>query len=131
VFTSLWRRIRETRGRWWLRLAVLLIAGLALFVWFLRQRAQEPLTIENRSGQVISQLSVTRGDKTSHFRDVATGADMLAPLGASGDDPLKLEGRLAGGTRIMWSGMLKERAHLVVLPGGEVRVREEGKPSFR
>ena len=47
-----------------MRLAVLLIAGLALFVWFLRQRAQEPLTIENRSLQVITRLSVSRGDKT-------------------------------------------------------------------
>src|SRR5436309_2110260 len=58
------------RNRWLLRLAILLVAGLAFLVWFRRERSQDLLVIENRSKQPIALLRVTIAGQTSTFQDV-------------------------------------------------------------
>src|SRR5205807_2391924 len=63
-----------SRKRFWLRLAIPLVVGLALLVWAITQDwAQSTLVIENRSGQPIPLLQVKAGGETSTFRDVAVG----------------------------------------------------------
>src|SRR5947208_957772 len=77
--SSLWQRTRQGPYRWPLRLAVVLAAGLAAFVWFARQRAEQHLTVENRSGRPIPELQVTVAGQSTTFRDVASGAQVSSP----------------------------------------------------
>lgn len=133
--TSRRRSLLRGRYRWPLRLAVLVIAGLALLGWAYAERSRNVLTVENRSGQTISLLHITAAGQTSEFRDVASGAEVTASFRIKGDDHFAVEGRLADGTlirgqfRSVTSGMSGERAHLVVLPGGQIVFRPGGKTS--
>lgn len=124
-----------TRGRlrWPLRIAVILVAGLALLLWNLHQRSGEFLTIQNQSGQPVARLRVTASGETKTFQDVAAGSGVMVPLGAGGDDRLTVEGELADGTLIRGqfgrsaAGSAGERAGLVILPGGQLVFRPQGK----
>jgi hypothetical protein len=127
VSASLWERIRKGGSRWQVRLALLLVVGIILFVWFTREHAQNRLTVENRSGQPIALLEVTITGQTTTFRDVASGADALVPLSNEGGQHFVVSGQLADGTRIRGQGTAAEHASLVVLPGGQIMVRQAGK----
>ena len=54
--------------------AVLLVGGIAGLLWATRERLQNRLTVENRSGQAIALLRVTTGGATAVLRDVPAGA---------------------------------------------------------
>jgi hypothetical protein len=107
------------RNRWLLRLAIVLVAGLAVLLWLIGQRTRS-LVIENRSGQAIDLLRVTIGDQTSTFHDVATGKDVTATGNAKGDDHYSVDGQLADGTRIRSSGLIGENNHFLLLPDGSM-----------
>lgn len=113
------------RKRWLLRLAVVILAGLAALLWFSGQRSRD-LAVENRSGQSITSLQITVAGQTNTFRNVANGNRVTAPFQARDEDPFRLEGRLADDTRIRATGMLGERTHFVVLPGGEIAPKRAG-----
>jgi hypothetical protein len=108
-------------------LAIVLVAGLAVFVGLAGRRSQNLVTIENRSGQAIATLRITVGGQTSTFRDVAMGAGVTAPLGDKADTRFKLEGQLANGTMLRGQGVAGEGIDLIVLPGGEIKVRQGEK----
>ena len=126
--TSLWGRITRGPYRWPIRLAALLVLGLALFLWYNRERSQNRLSFENRSGQPIPLLRVTVAGQTSTFRDVPAGGERFAPLGADGER-FAVEGRLADGTMIRMQGVPPPGHALVILPGGDVVPRPSGKTS--
>jgi hypothetical protein len=124
---SLWQRLRQGRHRWPLRLAALLVLGVALFVWFVWGRSPNHLTVENRSGLPVTVLRVTVGGDSYTLRDVASGADATAPLTVKGGERFAVEGKLADGTLIRAGGQTGDSAHLLVLPGGEVQFRPARK----
>jgi hypothetical protein len=121
------------RSRWLFRLGVPLVLGVGALVWFAVQESQVVLTFENHSGEVVSVLEVTAGGKTTALRDVAAGAQASAAIPAGHFD---VDGRLADGTRIrghfgQLSGPAANRPRLVILPGGELRLRQGDKPPPR
>jgi hypothetical protein len=129
VSASLWGNIRRGRYRWLLRLAVVLVAGVAALVYLISQRSRRVLTIENRSGQPIATLRVTLAGQTSSYQDVRVGVRVTVPQGENADDRFTLEGRLADGTMLRGRGVLGKGAALVVLPGGQVVVpQRDGSP---
>lgn len=107
------------RKRWLLRLAIVILAGLAALLWFSGQRSRD-LAVENRSGQPIASLQITVAGQTNTFRDVADGDRVTAAYQARDDDPCRMNGRLADGSLIRYSGMLGERTQFLVLPGGQI-----------
>jgi hypothetical protein len=121
------RPARPGRFRWPLRVAILLVAGLALLYWPIHQRSRDTLTIQNQSGQRIDELRLTAAGETKTFHDVAPGAEVAAPLKA--DDRFTVEGQLADGTMIrgQFGGTAGDRAPLVILPGGQLVFRQQGK----
>lgn len=108
--------------RWLLRIAIPVVAALGLFVWAM-ERSRNIVTLENRSGQSISLLQITRGGETSTFKDVPTGAEITAKTREGG--PFSVEGKLADGTLIRSRfGEVEARAELVLLPGGQLMFRK-------
>lgn len=117
------------RNRWLLRLAIVLIGGLAVLLWLINQRTRS-LVLENRSGQTIDLLRITIGDQTNTFRDVGTGKDVTATGPIKGDDHYSVDGQLADGTRIRSSGVIDENNHFLLLPDGSmVKRRPSGNMS--
>ena len=130
VFVRPRRNIRPARSRWLFRLAVVLVGGLALLAWASRERALNPLTVENRSGQPIPLLKITVGGETSTFKDVPPGAKVTTPFQIKGAEPFGVEGRLADGTLIRGHGKSGEQVGLlVILPGGQTLFRQGEKTS--
>lgn len=120
------------RSRWLLRLAILIAVGGAFLIWANYKREQSVLTIQNRSGQSISQLEATLAGETQTFKDVRDGSDVrVSPIKM--DAPLVLTGRLADDTRIKASfgqipaGPSGEPPTLIVVPGGQIMVRQSNK----
>ena len=58
--------------------ALLVVAGLAVVLWAVRERGQNRLTLANRSGQPVAFLRVTISDETTVFRDVPDGREVVA-----------------------------------------------------
>jgi hypothetical protein len=125
VSPGLWQRIRQSRYRWVLRLAVVAVAGLAMLLWSLTRQSDNTLAVENRSNQRIAILQVTLAAKPTAFRDIAPGATARVRLVAG--DSVAVDGKLADGTLIRWHGTPPEGATLVVLPGGQIEVRTSRK----
>jgi hypothetical protein len=117
----------RNRRRWVLRLAAVLVAGLAALLWATGQPARDVLTVENRSGQVLAQLRVTVAGQTSTFQNVPAGGSVSAPFRIRADDHFAVEGRLADGTMVRSNGMAGEQARLIVLPGGEIKFQQRGR----
>ncbi len=115
----------QGRKRWLIRLAVVLVVGLAGLWWTVAERTRN-LVVENHSGQKVAFLEVTLAGQTHTFRDVATGAQRTAPCEAKDGDRFRVEGKLADETRIRANGMIGESLHFLVLPGGEVKFRSKG-----
>jgi thiol-disulfide isomerase/thioredoxin len=88
-----------------------------------RPQSPPPLTIENESGQVVTELHVTVAEHTGSFRDIAAGAAVTAPFGVRGDEPCTVKGKLADGGPISMQGRTQERSRLVILPGGSIIFR--------
>jgi hypothetical protein len=108
--------------RWLIRLAVVLIVGLAALLWSVRQQ-DRTLTIENRSGQSITQLKITISGQSKTFQDVKAGEVVSAPCPASGDGLFNVEGELADGTRPRAKGRIDDNLYLILLPGGQLQQR--------
>jgi hypothetical protein len=125
--------MNRSRHRWFYRLAILLAVGLAGLLWLTWQQALNRLTVENRSGQPITLLQVTIGGETCTFRNVAAEAEVTAPFRIKSDDHFAVAGQLADGTILrgrvgyVTNGMARERARLIVLPGGQLLLRQGGK----
>jgi hypothetical protein len=121
------------RYRWLLRLAAVLVAGLAFLLSATGQRSNV-LTVENRSGQRIALLRVTITGKTSSWNDVPPGAEVSTLFRIKSDDHFAVEGRLEDGTMIrgqfgyVTTDMSGERARLIVLPGGEIKFHQGDRP---
>jgi hypothetical protein len=113
--------------RWLVRLAILPVAGLALYLWLSNREGPGGLTVENRSGGPIARLAITAGGRTSTFHDVLDGSQVTAPVGAQGG-PFKLDGEFPDGTRITGrftvGGQDVVGSGLVVLPGGQIAPRK-------
>jgi hypothetical protein len=114
------------RNRWLFRLAILLVAGIAFYLWAVQGRSQE-VTIENRSNQRISQLTITIAGQTSTFKGIKAGSQASAPLRFHSEDRFEVEGQLEDGTTIRSRGVIGERTHFIVLPGGELQFRPAGQ----
>jgi hypothetical protein len=126
--------MNQGRYRWLLRLAVLIAVGGAFLLWAKQKRSQNVLTIQNRSGQSISRLEVTFSGETKTFQNVREGSDVaVTPIQM--DAPLVLTGRLADDTRIkanfgqIPAGPAGEPPTLLVVPGGQIMVRQGNKNS--
>jgi hypothetical protein len=126
--------MNQGRYRWWLRLTVLLAVGIAALLWAKREPSPTILIIQNRSGQSISLLEVTLAGETRQFQNVQDGSDVRVSL-IKMDTPLVLTGRLADDTRIKASfgqipgGPAGEPPTLIVVPGGQIMVRQGNKNS--
>lgn len=114
------------RRRWLLRLAIVLAAGLAFYAWTIL-RAENRLTIQNRSGQAISELKVNVAGQTSPFQDIASGQDVVVSLGKQGAGGFDLKGKLADGNLIHFVDVAPQSAPLVIGPGGAAAYRKEEK----
>jgi hypothetical protein len=129
--SSLLQRSRQGPRRWLLRLAVVLVAGVAALVWFARSQPEPHLTIENRSGQPVPELQVTVAGQSTTFRDVATGARVSSPTVARDGDTFAVEGQLADGRRVRMRGTISKATHLLLLPGGDLQFERPGRASLR
>jgi hypothetical protein len=124
------------RVRWLLRLAALLVAGLAVLLWATGRRSSL-LTVENRSGQSIAFLRITIAGETKSFNDVPSGTEVTAPFQVRSDDRFTLEGRLEDGTMVrghfgyVLQGLTRESVHFLVLPGGEIKFHQGDRPPPR
>jgi hypothetical protein len=108
--------------RWLLRLAIPVVAAVAVLVWAL-ERSQNVVTIDNQSGQPIATLQLTRGGEAKCFQDIPAGRPITAVTKAGG--PFTVEGRLADGTFIRARfGEVEARVELVLLPGGQLQFRK-------
>jgi hypothetical protein len=108
--------------RWLIRLAIPLVAVLAVLVWAI-DRSRNVVALENRSGQAIPLLEVTRGGETKHFHDVPPGAEVSAKTRERG--PFTVDGRLANGTLIRARfGDVEARVELTILPDGQLTWRK-------
>jgi hypothetical protein len=114
--------MNPTRKRTLLRVAIVLVAGLAVLVWAIGNRSRD-FVVENHSGQRIARLSVTVAGQTSTFQDIAVEGQVTGTFKAGNDDRFTLDGRLADDTRIRASGKAGENFHFLILPGGEVKFR--------
>jgi hypothetical protein len=108
--------------RWIIRIAVVLIVGLAGLYWSVREQGRT-LTIENRSEQSIAELKITISGQSTTFQDVKAGAQVFAPCPASGDGLFSVEGKLADGTRVRANGRIADSLYLFLLPGGQLQQR--------
>jgi hypothetical protein len=113
------------------RITLLVTARLLVgLLWVVRERYQNRLAVENRSGQAVAFLRVTIAGETIPFRDVRAGAEVTATFRIKTKDHFVVEGRLADGTRVggefgyVGNGMHRERAHFVILPDGEIEFRQ-------
>jgi hypothetical protein len=121
--------MRTGRQRWMLRLAILLVAGLGVLLWAITRDWSRGLTIENRSGQRIVELTVRAGGENSVFRDVAPGATVNAPLGTR-EQGIDVRGRLANKDLVhgvFAVAAVREGEILVIQPGGGMVVRKAGR----
>src|SRR5262249_24091987 len=113
---------------------VVIVAGLAVVLWAVRERVQTRLTVENRSGQQLLFLQVTLSGETALIRDVPAGAVATATFTIQTDDHF-VDGRLADGTPVrgafgyVMNGRAGERATFVVLPDGRVEFRQTNRIS--
>ncbi len=112
--------------RWLIRLAVVLIVGLAGLLWSVRQQ-DRTLTIENRSEQSIAELNITIASQTKTFQNVKAGDQVSAPCPARGDDRFTIEGRLSDGTRVRANGRINESLYFFLLPDGQLQRRGKGQ----
>ena len=119
----------QGRKRWLIRLAVVIVVGVAGLWWTMNERT-ETLTIENHSGQTADLLEVTIAGQTCSFRKVAAHATVNAPCKVKEGDPFLVNGRLADGTHIRVSGRIGDSLHFQLLPGGEVKFRPRSKNPF-
>jgi hypothetical protein len=123
------------RYRWLLRVAALLVAGLAFLVWAAGRRSNV-LAVENSSGQPIALLRISIAGETHSFSDVAPGARVTAPFRVRDDDRFTLEAQLRDGTMMRGQfpyvvhGLTGEPVHFLVLPG-EIKFRQGDKPPPR
>jgi hypothetical protein len=113
-------RAAAGRRRWLLRLAALLVAGLAVLLWATQQRPAKVLNVENKSGGPITSLRVTVAGKTTAIREVPPGATVPAPFGDSGDAQFVVDGDLPGG-KLHVLGKAEEGLTVVVQPGGQIK----------
>ena len=118
------------RSRWLFRLGVPLLLGAGALVWFAAHGSEVALTVENRSGEVLTSLEIKSEGKATTLRDVAPGTEQTVLL--AGGDHFEVEGKLADGTRIRGRfGQVGGRARLILLPGGQMQFRPGGKPPSR
>lgn len=108
--------------RWLLRIAIPLVAALAMVLWAL-ERSRNVITIDNQSGQPIATLHIIRGGESKVFNDVPVRAPITATTQNGG--PFTVEGRLADGTLIRARfGEVEAQVDLVLLPGGQLQFRK-------
>lgn len=110
--------------------AVLLLVGLA---WGTREQLQNRVTVENRSGQIITVLRITIGGETSVFHDMPDGAKVDSAFKISSDDDhFTLDGRLGDGTLVrgkfghVANGIIGDHPTFVVGREGGIRFRQSG-----
>jgi hypothetical protein len=115
------------RTRWLIRLGLIAVLGLAMLLWANRGRAPEGLAIENRSGQVIARLKVTAAGQVHTFDAVAMASEVSVPLAPGREDLVALEGQLADGSLVRWRGQAADGVRLIILPGGDIVVRQAAK----
>jgi hypothetical protein len=117
----------SNRRRWILRLAALLVAGIAALLWATQQRAARGIVIDNESGATISSLEVTVAGKTTTLGDLPSGRKATAPFGTSGDESFVFDGKLRGGKLHGGGPKAVEGLTLVIQPDGNVVFRQPGK----
>jgi hypothetical protein len=119
-------RMDRRRYRWVLRLAIVLVAGLGVYIYILWQNEQNRVAIENRSGQPIAELEMTAGGKNTTLDNIPPRAVVPIPDGVTGTQPLRVKVLLKDGSRATWFGIPKEGEHLYVLPGGHIEMHRPG-----
>jgi hypothetical protein len=115
------------RYRWTLRIAAVLVGGVAFVLWALQPPPPNLLTIANQSTQPIALLNITVAGHRSVFKDVAVGAEVSAPLPAKGEAKFTVEGQLADGTVIRGNGLAVKQLNFVVQPTGGLTLKPAGK----
>jgi hypothetical protein len=117
------------RKRWLLRLIGLPVIGIIILLWISRQQSQNRLTIENRSGRTIVELTITAGEQSKTFRDVPAGKAVAVPFALTSTTKFKVAGAVSNGAIIgghfssLPEGPGGERPRLVVLPDGGITVK--------
>jgi len=112
---------------------VLLVAGLMWAGWAGRERFQNRLFVENRSGQPITMLKIITGGETRVFHEVPDEAELSATFRIASDDHFAVDGLLANGTKVsgefgyVTNGMSGEHAFFVIRPEGKIEFRQSNK----
>jgi hypothetical protein len=123
-------RMDRRRYRLVLRLAIVLVAGLGVWMYVLWQNERNRVAIENRSLQPITELEMTAGKQNTTIDNIPPGAVVPIPDGITGKQALRVKVLLKDGSRTAWFGIPKEGEHLYILPGGSIEAHQpdrEGK----
>jgi hypothetical protein len=117
--------------RWVIRLGLVIVAGLAFWLWMQVRGRSQDVIVHNEYGKPIPVMKVTIGDETREFRDVAEGAEVVVPF-RSKTDRLRVEVAFADKkvstyTGVATGGSDGEPANLVILPTGDVEPRKSRK----
>src|SRR5258708_6781396 len=118
--------MRSKRSRWLFRIAIVLVAGAAFLVWAVGGLSQPSVTVENQSGQVVSELHVTVAEEQGTFRNVAQGATVTVPFAVPGRGPFTVKVTLGDGPSLRTSrmeGKTLQRGRFIILPGGGINFR--------
>jgi hypothetical protein len=114
------------RRRWFIRMGIVAVVGVALLVWTISQGAQARLTIENQSGQAIDQLRITIAGQTSMVKNLPNGRELSAPLGDKAGAPCEVRWQFADGGIHRFASPATAGT-LTILPRGETRFKPSGK----
>jgi hypothetical protein len=110
--------MNRPRNRWALRLAVILAAGGVMLLWALKQQVERMLTIVNQSGQTVAEMTITSGEETVTYRDIADGKDVSVPFVTRSDQPMTIAVRMQNGSTLRRIGHAPEQLRLSITPVG-------------
>lgn len=103
----------------------LLIASCLIY-----SRTQNRLEVANKSGQTISELTITVGDETICFVNVAPDGVVTSKFLIRSDDHFVVRGKLADNAAIsaecgyVTHGMWGERVRFTIVPDGNVEFNQ-------
>jgi hypothetical protein len=105
------------RKRWMLRLTLVVLVGVVMLLWALRQQSQSFLTIVNQSGQTIAELTVTAAEQHATYRDIGIGEQVPVQFVTRGEQIVSLAIKMQDDGRRRFTGPAGEHLRLIVLPG--------------
>jgi hypothetical protein len=115
------------RYRWLIRLALVLFIGMMGLVWAQREKERHQLTVENRSGHVLTHIEIKAGTDSKSFPDVADGVRVVAPFAVEKAEKYDIRIEFGKSSINHMQGVLGDSPHFIVLPGGQILPQPQQK----